>query len=138
MKQAASSIILGILLASGAAVAEDSKPIELTDAQMDQISAGSLLLPNGKVQHDLFDNPAPDVNGYFGVCDTSTGQFCHPALTRRSDQVFVATADGSDTTVIGFPDGPWSATSVSPMIGCVGADIPAGTGPNGTGTGCSP
>lgn len=137
MKRTVSSIML-ILLGSGAAMAEDSKPVELTDAQMDQISAGSLLLPNGKVQHELFDNPAPNVDGYFGVCNTDTGEFCHPALTRRSAQVFEATAEGLEGTVIGYPDGPWSATSVSPMIGCVGADIPAGTGPNGTGTGCSP
>jgi hypothetical protein len=129
---------LAASLTLGTAFGDETKPIELTDAQMDQISAGSLLLPNGKVQQKLFDNPAPNVNGYFGVCDVETGLFCHPALTRRSDQVFEAASDGKDTTVVGFPDGPWSATSVSPVISCVGADIPAGTGPNGTGTGCSP
>lgn len=154
MKRAISTIIFGAMLSLGTALADESKtiedsdaqstkssdvqPVKLSDTQMDQISAGSLLLPNGKVQHELFDNPAPNVNGYFGACDVDTGLFCHPALTRRSDQVFVAVAEGSEKTVVGFPDGPWSATSASPMIGCVGADIPAGTGPNGTGTGCAP
>jgi hypothetical protein len=137
VKLAASSIFTGILLAFGVAVAEDSKPIELTDAQMDLISAGSLQLPNGNVQHELFDNPAPNVNGYVEFCDTATGMFCHPALTRRSVQVLVATGGDQPTTVAGFPDGPWSATSVSPVITCVGAPIEAGGGVGGTGTGCS-
>ena len=128
------------LTAGAVANAQDvqrSGPIELTAPQMDQITAGSLLLPNGKVQHNLFDNPAPNVNGYFGLCDADTGAFCHPALTRRSAQVFQAAA-GHEPTVAGFPDGPWAATAASPVIGCVGAAIPSGSGPGGTGSGCSP
>ena len=113
-----------------------SAPIELTTAQMDRITAGSLLLPNGNIQHNLFDNPAPNVNGYFGMCDAETGMFCHPALTRRSDQVFEATA-GHSPSVAGYPDGPWTATAASPVISCVGAAIPAGIPPGG-GSGCSP
>jgi hypothetical protein len=134
-----------LLVAASGAAAQDiperdvqrSEPIQLTAAQMDQITAGSLLLPNGDIQQNLFDNPAPNVNGYFGFCDADTGMFCHPALTRRSDQVFEAAA-GHEPSVTGFPDGPWTATAASPVIACVGFYIPAGTGPGGTGSGCSP
>ena len=41
--------------------AQESMPIELSAVQMDQITAGSLGLPNGKVVHRNFDNPAPNV-----------------------------------------------------------------------------
>jgi len=50
-------------LATGAVVADDevdeSKPIELTATQMDQITAGDLILPNGKIVFADFDNAAP-------------------------------------------------------------------------------
>ena len=106
-------------LISGAAVADDdtdvSAPIELSAEQMDQITAGSLKLPNGKVVHDNYDNPAPNVNGYLGaatgLCDTDTGAFCHPALTRRSDTALDATL-GHGPSVGGVNDGPWAATQV--------------------------
>ena len=106
-------------LISGAAVADDdtdvSAPIELSAEQMDQITAGSLKLPNGNVVHDNYDNPAPNVNGYLGaatgLCDTDTGAFCHPALTRRSDTALDATL-GHGPSVGGVNDGPWAATQV--------------------------
>ena len=114
---AAACFATGVVLADDAV--DESKPVELTTIQMDQITAGSLGLPNGKVVQDSFDNPAPNVNGYLGellgLCDTTTGAFCHPALTRRSDAAFVTgplvpnvTGDGND--------GPWTATIVSPVI----------------------
>ena len=57
--------------ATGVVVAEDtvdeSKPIELTALQMDQITAGDLTTPGNKV-FEGFDNPAP-------------GDF-HPALLK--------------------------------------------------------
>jgi hypothetical protein len=102
----------------------ESTPIELSAAQMDQITAGTLVLPNGNTQHDDFDNPAPNVNGYLGellgLCDTDTGAFCHPALTRRSDRALSATAGkGNQVTPFGN-DGPWSATIASDSIGLCG------------------
>jgi hypothetical protein len=109
--------------ATGAVVADEdaneSMPIELSAVQMDEITAGSLGLPNGKVVHSSFDNPAPNVNGYLGellgLCDTDTGAFCHPAITRRSDQAFVTGPLVPNVTGEGN-DGPWTATVVSPVI----------------------
>ena len=99
--------------------ADESTPFELTAQQMDQITAGSLGLPNGKVVQSNFDNPAPNKNGYLaellGLCDTDTGAFCHPALTRRSDAAFVTAGHGPQVTPLGN-DGPWTATVVSPVI----------------------
>ena len=99
----------------------ESTPIELSAAQMDQITAGTLLLPNGNTQHDDFDTPAP-------------GDF-HHALTKRAQAAIDATT-GHGPSVLGFNEGPWGATAVSPVISCVGFDT---TGlPLGTGSGCSP
>ena len=113
----------------------ESTPIELSAAQMDQITAGTLELPNGNNQHDNFDNPSPDQTGV-GFCDAD-GLFCHPALTRRSDTARAATT-GNGPSVDGFGnDGPWAATVGSPVITCVGFDLPPdflGMG----GAGCSP
>ena len=111
-----------------AVVADDdtdvSAPIELSADQMDQITAGTLKLPNGNLAHDNFDNPAPNVNGYIGFCDTTTGTFCHPALTRRSATALGATA-GHGPSVGGVNDGPWAATVASPEISICGAPFPS-------------
>ena len=132
-------------LISGAVAADEdsleSTPVELSAAQMDQITAGSLQLPNGKVQFANFDNPAPDLVANF--CDGS-GLFCHPALTRRS--ATASNPDGTGATAGHGPsvdgagnDGPWAATVGSPVITCVGFSIPAGLGPGPRlGSGCSP
>jgi hypothetical protein len=118
-------------LTSGAVVADEdtvvadevtteSTPIELSAAQMDQITAGSLTLNNGtggKVIFDGFDNPAPNVNGYLadilgGLCDPAVGgAFCHPALNRRSDSA-LASVNAPSGNPFGN-DGPWVATIVS-------------------------
>jgi hypothetical protein len=115
-----------VALAFSGVVAAD-EPIELSVVQMDQITAGSLLLPNGRVVQDNFDNPAPNENGYLGelsgLCDTATGAFCHPALTRRSDAAF-ASNNAPSVTGLGN-DGPWTATVVSPVIDICGAPFPA-------------
>ena len=117
---AAAFLTSGAVAADEDAVVADvdtdvSAPIELSAAQMDQITAGSLKLPNGKVVHANYDNPAPNVNGYLGaatgLCDTDTGAFCHPALTRRSDTAIDATM-GHGPSVGGVNDGPWAATQV--------------------------
>lgn len=136
-------------LTSGAVTADDvtvtaeqdsnvSTPIELSVVQLDQITAGSLKLPNGKdqAQFENFDNPSPDQVGV-NFCD-DTGIFCHPALTRRSGKALTATA-GKTRSVDGFGnDGPWMSTAVSPVITCVGFEIPAGLGDGPVlGSGCS-
>ena len=120
-------------LTSGAVVADEdtvvadedtteSTPIELSVAQMDQITAGTLELnngTNGKLIFEGFDNPAP-------------GGF-HPALTKRAQAAIDATT-GHGPSVAGVNEGPWAATAVSTVISCVGAPIP----PSGSGSGCSP
>jgi hypothetical protein len=103
-------------------VPTESTPIELSVAQMDQITAGTLLLPNGKSQFAGFDNPAPNVPGYLGeagdLCGVlPDGAFCHPALNRRSDTAFV-TAGKSPQVGGNGNDGPWAATVASPVISC--------------------
>ena len=81
-------------LATGVAVADDqvdeSKPVELTVTQMDKITAGSLILPNGKVVFAGFALPnAADPYG--------ADLFSHPGL---GNPAF----------------GPWQAHFNSPVI----------------------
>ena len=111
----------------------ENTPIELSVAQMDQITAGTLLLPSGNVVQENFDNPAPNEDGYLsavlgpiilggdqGLCTALEPAFCHPALTRRSDTALGATM-GHGPSVGGADssnDGPWAATVVSPVISC--------------------
>ena len=130
MKKSFYTVCVAAFLTSGAVVADEdtvvadevaneSTPIELSAGQMDQITAGTLGLPNGNLQHDNFDTPAPNVDGYIGLCDTASGLFCHPALTRRSDTALSATA-GHGPSVGGVNDGPWAATVASDSIDFVG------------------
>ncbi len=123
MKISLSIVCAAALLTSGAVAADENAvvadddtdviaPIELSVAQMDQITAGTLILPNGNTQFDLFDNPAPNVNGYIGICDIASGEGCHPALTRRSETALEATADHGPT-IIGVNEGPWAATGAA-------------------------
>ena len=121
MKISRIAVYATILAFSGAIAADE--PIELSTAQMDQITAGSLKLPNGNVSQDNFDNPAPNVNGYIGLCNEATGEFCHPALTRRSATALCATA-GHGPSVGGVNDGAWAATQASPVIDICGSPFP--------------
>lgn len=125
---------LGAILAMAApAVAEDvqaedptaagAEPIVLSDMQMDTVAAGDLGLPNGKVQFVGFDNAAPDVDGYFGLCNEAAGYaFCHPSLTRRSTTVIEAQAEhyNGPTGLSGVNEGAWSAAFQSPAIDLLG------------------
>ena len=133
-------------LTSGAVVADEdtvvvdedtneSMPIELNAAQMDQITAGTLKLNNGtggKLIFDNFDNPAPnDPEGYIaellGACDGVGDGFCHPALNRRSDAAFVTAGKGPQVGGDdGFGnDGPWAATQASQAVRfCGSPDMP--------------
>jgi hypothetical protein len=117
---AAAFLLPGVVAADGNT--QESTPIELSAAQMDQITAGSLQLPNGKLVFDGFDNPAPNAPaGYIaaslGACDGIADPFCHPALNRRSDVAFVTAEKGPQVTPLGN-DGPWTATVASPVISC--------------------
>ena len=142
MKISLSIVCAAALLTSGAVVADEdavvvdedtneSMPIELNAAQMDQITAGTLELPNGNLVFDNFDNPAPnDPEGYIaellGACDGVVDGFCHPALNRRSDAAFVTAGHGPQVGGDdGFGnDGPWAATQASPVISLCGGLAP--------------
>lgn len=133
MKISLSIVCAAALLTSGAVAADEdavvvdgdtdvSAPIELSAEQMDQITAGTLLLPNGNTVFDNFDNPAPnDPAGYLAAivpfCDGVNDGFCHPALNRRSDAAFVTAGKGPQVGD-GGNDGPWAATVASPVISC--------------------
>ena len=149
MKKSFYTVCVAAFLTSGAVVADEdtvvadevadeSTPIELSAGQMDQITAGTLQLNNNNNKEIFtnFDNPAPDHLAAF--CDPSMGSdFCHPALTRRSDTARAATT-GHGPSVDGFGnDGPWAATVVSPVITCVGFDTTGLMLGPGAG-GCSP
>ncbi len=115
MKTAISATFAAVFLFCSLTLADETKPIELTAAQMDQITAGTLRLDNGtggKLIFVNFDHPEPG-------CD---GLFCHPALNARADSADTAT-EGHGPSVNGVNDGPWVATAASPMITCVGFQL---------------
>ena len=143
MKSSFYTVCVAAFLTSGVVAADEDTvavdentnegtPIKLSVAQMDQITAGSLLLPNGKVQFASFDNAAPngpagyvagpDVNNF---CNGDADAFCHPALNRRSLSALVTTGHGPSVMPGGPNDGPWAATVVSPVIDLCGGPAPA-------------
>lgn len=81
-------------------------PISLTSNQMDQVTAGGLLLPNDREVFEGFDNPAP-------------GEF-HPNFGRSetaNDATFGIPASGdTEDGFSGSNEGPWSAHFQSPVI----------------------
>lgn len=81
----------GVVIADEEVDVDDSKPIELTATQMDQVTAGSNILPNGKIIFGGF--ALPNVDDPYGE-DFMT----HPGLF--SNPMF----------------GPWSAHFNSPVI----------------------
>lgn len=85
-----------------------TKPLLLTDVQMDGITAGNLVLPNGNTVFEGFDNSAP-------------GEF-HPSFDRSATAALsTAGIPPSGDPADGFGgnnEGPWSAHFVSPVIGC--------------------
>ena len=132
MKISQTIVFAAAFLAVGAVAADEETdanvPIELSAAQMDQITAGTLKLPNGNLVHDNFDNPAGNDAGYIagllGFCDGVGDAFCHPALNRRSDAAFVTAGKGPQVTPLGN-DGPWVATVASHKITICGGDFGA-------------
>ena len=143
MRISLSIVCAAALLTSGAVAADEdavvadddtdvSAPIELSAEQMDQITAGSLLLPNGNVVFRNFDNPAPnDPAGYIAgpdvnnFCDGVADGFCHPALNRRSLTALVTTGHGPSVIPGGPNDGPWAASVVSQAVTLCGGPAPA-------------
>ena len=128
-----SLIIAGaVSLALAPTLALANAPVELNADQLDRITAGDLILPNGNEIFDNFDNPSGQTSDSgFGACgnlgpatggDADTG--CHPALSNKSPTAVEAS---------GGIDGPWQAALHSPAITCVSdldiapAPCPAGS-----------
>jgi hypothetical protein len=88
MKILLSAAFAALMLVGNIAQADEAAPIELTVAQMDQITAGDLTLPNDKQVFLGFDNPAP-------------GDF-HPVFERSG----------------GRSEGPWEAHFNAGPITC--------------------
>lgn len=112
MKRMTIASALGVLITCGIAVADESKPIRLSAEQMDTITAGDLMLPNGKLQFAGFDNASPA--GPFG------GLF-HPSFGRSPNASAKQVENGysGPTATQPFNEGPWSAAAKSPVITCV-------------------
>lgn len=89
--------VSALTFVAGAAMAE---PLNLTDAQMDTVTAG-LLLPNGNRVLDNFDNPAP-------------GEF-HRSFDRSGTAIDATMGIPVDGFGAGN-EGPWSAHFASPKI----------------------
>ena len=122
MRALFSAAFAAAFLLSGPALADEAKPVDqsqlfqLTAAQMDTVTAGNLLLPNGETIFLDFDNPAP-------------GDF-HPTFHidfggRRSNTAAAATFEYNgpvvdDPTASGGNEGAWSAGVKSPVISITG------------------
>ncbi len=98
-----------------------AEPLKLTDAQMDGVTAGGLVLPNGDEVFVDFDNPAPfDFHPNF---DSETGGGARSTTAAE----FNDGAGGDSATAFKGPvnglfgnEGPWSAHFASPVIDCNG------------------
>ena len=118
MRRIFSAALATVFLFSGLAQADepkpadDSKPIKLTAEQMDKITAGDLVLPNGRVQFAGFDNPSP--------AGPASGLF-HPSFGRSLTASAQQQANGYSGPAATQPnnEGPWSAAAASPVISCV-------------------
>jgi hypothetical protein len=97
------------------AQADDTAPYELTAAQMDQITAGELALPNGRTVFDGFDNPSPH------ELEVAPGIFLplHPGLINWFKRGGVPGVRGE---VKG--EAAWEAHYNSPVIGCFAEGCP--------------
>jgi hypothetical protein len=117
---AAAFLLSGPALADEAKPVDPSKPIELTAAQMDTVTAGNLQLPNGRV---IFGDLA------FATATNPEGDFANPAPNDfhpnfdRSQTALDATNGYNGPVVpadpfggLGGNEGPWSAAIKSPVI----------------------
>ena len=109
----AAFLLSGPALADEAKPVDPSKPIELTAAQMDTVTAGNLKLPNGHVifGDPDFDNPAPGI-AHPNFATTDGGR---RSLTATGTILSATTGHGPSVSGLGN-EGPWSATVVSPVI----------------------
>ena len=111
-------IFCAMFMAVGTANAE---PLKLTDAQMDGVTAGGLLLPNLREVFVDFDNPAPfDAHPNF---DNDTGGGARSTTAAN----YYGGVGGDSATALKGPvngefgnEGPWSAHFASPVISCIG------------------
>jgi hypothetical protein len=113
-------IFCTMFMAVGTANAE---PLKLTDAQMDGVTAGGLLLPTPDTKEVFagFDNPAPfdfhpnfDNDGGGGARSTTAAEYNDGA---GGDS---ATAFKGPVNGLFGNEGPWSAHFASPVIDCSG------------------
>ncbi|MBX7539661.1 hypothetical protein [Qipengyuania sphaerica] len=118
-------ILTGALAMAGPALADTGEtqggeavlaPVVLTDEVLDQITAGDLLLPNGKLQFEGIDNPGKDADTF--IC-TDLGM-CHPTFGRSLTAIFelFGKETGSGGQVPGL-EGPWAAGRNDNPIECV-------------------
>ncbi|MFN2098735.1 hypothetical protein [Altererythrobacter sp. MF3-039] len=93
-----------------------AEPVELTNKQLDQVTAGDLLLPNDKLQFEGINNPGKDAENF--VC-TDLGM-CHPTFNRSLTAIFelFGKLDGNGNQVVGI-EGPWAAGRNDNPIECV-------------------
>ncbi|MCJ8191898.1 hypothetical protein [Sphingomicrobium aestuariivivum] len=101
---------------SGPALATDPAPVALSDSDLDRVTAGDLLLPNGQIQFEGIDGPGKDATNF--IC-TDLGM-CHSTFLRSLTAVgeLVGKETGSGMQVPGI-EGPWAAGRVDNPIECV-------------------
>ena len=123
MRTLVSAAFTAAVLVCGSALSDDSKPIELSAAQMDLVTAAGLELPNGRELFPDFDNPAPfpfhpnfDNEDGGGARSTTAAQFIDgdPPTGGGATQ-FKGPFNGEFGN-----EGPWTAHFASPVIGCIG------------------
>ena len=123
MRTVLSAALAAAFLFSSGAIADDadtdtekSKPIELTAEQMDNITAGDLLLPNGNIQFAGFDNPS-GAGPFEGLFHPSFGRSAS-AVEATSTQTLAGHGPYGTSPEAGN-EGPWSAAASSPVISCL-------------------
>ena len=114
MKKALSILAVASLAVSPASLS--AEPIELTPKQLDQVTAGDLLLPNDKLQFEGINNPGKDAENF--ICTDLN--MCHPTFNRDLTAIFelLGKLDGNGNQVVGI-EGPWAAGRVDNVIECV-------------------
>lgn len=112
------------VLVSTSVIADESKPVQLSDTQMDLVTAAGLELPNGREIFPDFDNPAPFL--FHPTFDRELGGGAR-STTAAQFITFGPPPEGGGATQFKGPyngvfgnEGPWTAHFASPVIGCIG------------------
>lgn len=106
-------IFCAMFMAVGTANAE---PLKLTDAQMDGVTAGGLLLPNLREVFEGFDNPSPMFEAHPNFDRDSGGARSTTAAAFNGGAGGGATANKGPVNGPFGNEGPWSAHFASPVI----------------------